>query len=68
MAIAVIFILAIVIMYDRETVEVLLPPFLGIFAAPGLAGTVTAALLYRKWLILNPDPIREEERELAARQ
>jgi len=68
LAIPVIFILVIVIMVDRETVETLLPPFLGIFAAPGLAGMLTAALLYRKWLILNPDPIREEERELAARQ
>ena len=66
--IVLIFIIAMVFMYDRETLETLLPSFIGIFIVPTLAAAVTAGILYRSWSLKNPDPILEEERELEQRK
>ena len=65
--ITLIFIIAMVFMYDKETLEVLLPSFIGIFIVPALAAAAAVIFLYRKWAVMNPDPIREEERELERR-
>ena len=66
--ITLVFLAAMVFMYDRETMEILLPSFIGIFIVPALAAAVTAGMLYRSWSLKNPDPIREEERELEGRK
>ena len=66
--ITLVFLISMVFMYDRETMEILLPSFIGIFIVPALAAAVTAGLLYRSWSLKNPDPIREEERELEGRK
>ena len=58
--IMVVFVIAMIVMYDREVVAELLPAFLGIFIAPNLACTAAVVLLYRRWQKFNPDPIRDE--------
>ncbi|MBQ6518149.1 MAG: hypothetical protein IJI14_05470 [Anaerolineaceae bacterium] len=65
--ITLVFLTAMLFMYDKETMEILLPSFVGIFIVPALAAAVTVGLLYRRWLAKNPDPRREEERELEQR-
>lgn len=47
--------------FERETLDVLLPAYTGIFIVPALAGTVISAILFRFWTQSNPDPSREEE-------
>lgn len=64
LVITLVFIIAMAVMYDRDTVEVLLPSVIGIFLVPALAAALTAGLLYRRWTVSNPDPRKEEEREL----
>ncbi len=65
--ITLIFLIAMAVMYDRETLEVLLPSVTGIFLIPALASLAAVILLYRRWSAKNPDPRKEEERELEER-
>lgn len=65
--ITLIFIIAMAVMYDRETLGILLPSVTGIFLVPALTSLAAVILLYRSWAAKNPDPIREEERELEER-
>lgn len=67
LVIALVFLAAMVFLYDRETVTMLLPPFTGIFVIPAAICTGAAWLFYRHWLRQNPDPIKEEERDLELR-
>lgn len=65
--IVLVLIIAMSVMYDSETLEVLLPSMIGIFLVPALASAMTVGVLYRRWQVNNPDPRREEERELEQR-
>lgn len=67
LVITVVFIVTMAVMYDKETMEVLLPSLIGIFLVPSLTSLIGIVLLYRKWQANNPDPKKEEERELARR-
>jgi hypothetical protein len=67
LTITLVFIGAMAFMYDRETLEVMLPSFIGIFVVPALTAAMTVTLLYRRWTVKNPDPILEEQRELESR-
>ena len=66
--ITLVFAAAMLFTYDRETLAVMFPAIAGIFIIPALFSTLAEALFYRSWLRNNPDPIREEERELEQRQ
>ncbi len=46
--------------FDRDTLEVLLPAYAGIFLIPAAAGTAVSVLHWRNWSLRNPDPLREE--------
>lgn len=63
--IAVIFLVAVAVMYDAGVREVLLPSFLGIFLVPAAAEAAVATLLYLRWKKKNPDPILEEQQRLS---
>ena len=67
LVITVVFIVTMAVMYDKETMGVLLPSLIGIFLVPSLTSLIGIVLLYRKWQADNPDPKKEEERELARR-
>ena len=53
---------------DHETLEALIPAYIGIFMIPAAAGAAAVTLLFRNWLKSNPDPLREEEKEAAQEQ
>ena len=57
---AVIFII-ILIEFDRETAELLIPAYIGTFVNPAAVCAAAVTLLFRNWLRDNPDPLREEE-------
>ena len=46
--------------FARETLEVLLPAYAGIFLVPAAAGTAAAVQLFRNWSRHNPDPLQEK--------
>ena len=63
--VAVIFLIAVAVMYDADVREVLLPSFLGIFLVPAAAEAAVATLLYLRWKKKNPDPVLEEQQRLS---
>ena len=59
---AVIIFVIILIEFDRETAELLVPAYIGIFLIPAAVCASAVTLLFGKWLQTNPDPLREEEK------
>ena len=59
--VALIFLIAVAVMYDADVREILLPSFVGIFIVPAAAGTAVATLLFLLWRKKNPDPVLEEQ-------
>ena len=51
----------ILIEFDRETTELLIPAYIGIFVIPAAVCAAAVTILFRNWLQNNPDPLREEE-------
>ena len=58
---AVIFVI-ILVEFDRETADMLVPAYIGIFMIPAAVCAAAVTLLFRNWLLTNPDPLREEEK------
>ncbi len=64
MLLTVIIFVILFIEFDHEIFGLLLPAYIGIFVIPSAAGAAAVTILFRKWLLANPDPVREEEPEL----
>lgn len=59
---AVVVLIIILIDFDRETAELLIPAYIGIFMIPSAVCAAAVTLLFRNWLKTHPDPLREEEK------
>ena len=59
--VALIFLIAVTVMYDADVREVLLPSFVGIFIVPAAVEVAVATLLFLLWRKKNPDPVLEEQ-------
>lgn len=62
--VALIFLIAVAVMYDADVREVLLPSFFGIFVVPAAAETAAVTLMFLLWQKKNPDPVLEEQKRL----
>ena len=56
-------VVALLFIYDRDTLDVLFWPFFCIFLVPASAGAAAATLLYVRWKKKHPAPVLEEEEE-----
>ena len=59
---AIVIFIIILIDFDRETAELLVPPYIGIFVIPAAVCSAVSTILFRNWLRNNPDPLLEEEK------
>lgn len=59
---AVVIFVIILIEFDRETAEMLIPAYISIFVIPAAVCAAAVTLLFKNWLRANPDPLRDEEK------
>ncbi len=61
MILVIVVLVILLIEFDRDTLELLLPAYTGIFVIPALAGTAAVIMQFRQWSLRNPDPLSETE-------